>query len=287
MRLSVMLALALAVPALFAAQEDDKPAKPTNLSVNTADDEDEPHIGDSGLTLYIGHVEKGMDTVRVSRRKQGTQPWPTKTHPIDDYVSNKGELRGVYATQGRYPHYLYFAAKDMEGKNFDLFVAIKHGPDKVWSAPTPVMNVNTAQDEAHPWLSYDGRTLYFSRKSKEGWKVYASTRSGSAGPGGWGEPKALGLSAGYHHATLTPDGKTMYLQGPLDKSRSGIFVATLNGKEWSKPEEMEALKDEGRIGDRSPNLSRDGRFLYFASDRPGGKGGLDLWVIELAKLKKK
>jgi hypothetical protein len=36
----------------------------------------------------------------------------------------------------------------------------------------------------------------------------------------------------------------------------------------------------------SPCLSRDGTMLYFASDRPGGKGGLDIWMIETAKLPK-
>jgi Tol biopolymer transport system component len=30
--------------------------------------------------------------------------------------------------------------------------------------------------------------------------------------------------------------------------------------------------------DRSPALSRDGHYLFFASDRPGGAGGIDLWV---------
>ena len=32
-------------------------------------------------------------------------------------------------------------------------------------------------------------------------------------------------------------------------------------------------------------LSEDGKTLYFASDRPGGKGGLDIWSIPTAELK--
>ena len=156
---------------------------------------------------------------------------------------------------------------------------------KAWSAPTPVMKVNTPQDEAHPWLSADGRSLWFSRKTKEGWKVFVSTRPGARGPQGWREPEDAGLPAGFHHATLTPDGKTMFLQGPLDKGRWGLFVAKRAAKGWGKPEPLAQLNsEEGKTGDRSPCLSSDGRLLYFASDRPGGKGGLDLYAVPVAKL---
>jgi hypothetical protein len=30
--------------------------------------------------------------------------------------------------------------------------------------------------------------------------------------------------------------------------------------------------------ERTPALSRDGHYLFFASDRPGGLGGLDIWL---------
>ena len=38
-------------------------------------------------------------------------------------------------------------------------------------------------------------------------------------------------------------------------------------------------------GDMSPCLSADGKRLYFASDRPGGQGGLDIWYVLTAQLK--
>jgi Tol biopolymer transport system component len=80
----------------------------------------------------------------------------------------------------------------------------------------------------------------------------------------------------------------MYLQGPLDKGRTGLFVSTLTKDGWGKPEALERLNNaEGPTGDRSPSLSRDGTLLYFASDRPGGKGRLDLYVIPTAQLKAK
>ncbi len=150
------------------------------------------------------------------------------------------------------------------------------------------MNVNTEADELHPWLTADGKSLYFSRRNPEGWRVFVSKRTSTTGPGGWEEPEQVDLPVDFHHATLTPDGKTMYLQGPLEKGRWGLFGSTKTGKGWSKPEELAGLNNtEGKTGDRSPNLTRDGRLLYFASDRPGGKGGLDLWGIQTAMLKKK
>lgn len=284
--LSCLLTLAALLPA-FAFRGTGK-IKPINVPCNTASDEDEPHLGDAGLTLYFGVMEKGKELVRLARRRSAAFAWPKTSYPIDDYVTNKGDVRGVYATQGRYPQYLFFAAKDKEGKNYDIFVAVKQDFGRSWTAPTPAVNINTAEDEAHPWISADGKSLYFSRRTKDGWKICVSTRSNAAGPQGWREPTELDLPAGYHHATLTPDGKTMYLQGPLEKDRWGLFVSRRAGKGWSKPEPLDVLNDpEAKTGDRSPNLSRDGRLLYFASDRAGGKGGLDVWVIATANLAKK
>jgi hypothetical protein len=289
----LFLPFALVVGSLSLVQgtssDTTKPTKPFNVPCNTEDDEDDPHVSGDSMTLYYTRKKGDKEDILFVRRRSAVQTWPAKGKVIEDYVTTEGDDRSVCAPWSLYPRYLYFGStKDRKNTNYDLFVAVQQGPGKAWSAPFPVMNVNTEEDELHPWLTSDGKSLYFSRKTKEGWRVMRSTRTGGTGPGGWQEPEQVDLPVNFYHATLTPDGRTMYLQGPLGEGRWGLFVSTRAGKGWSNPEPLEAVNDaDGKTGDRSPNLTRDGRVLYFASDRPGGKGGLDLWGIPTAALAKK
>jgi Tol biopolymer transport system component len=265
--------------------------KVTNLAVNTEADEDEPHLSSKGLLLfYVSNANKKFD-VMLSRRRDTSQAWPAGK-PFAD-VNSKANTRSVFLTpDGAYPQRLYFATdkdldrKDQKGDNYDLYFVTKQGPQSDFTSEQG-LPFCTKDDELHPWLTADGRSLYFSRKTKEGWRVCVSRRPKDGGQ--FGEPALVKeLPADFHHATLTPDGKTMYLQGPLEKGRWGLFRSVRGADGWGKPEPLEGLNNaEGPTGDRSPCLSRDGTLLYFASDRPGGKGGLDIYVVKTEELKKK
>jgi len=288
-RLIVPLLIAF-FPFAALAGETETP-KPFNLAkINSAKDEDEPHSTVDGRGL--GQIYFTCDGELYSARHdakgwQAGQPY--KDLPV------RGDVRSVFVHFAKsgvsFPQTIFYATNsDAEkpndrGNNFDIYSLRRNsasGPD--FTVPAPLHSVCTPADEMHPWLTSEGK-LYFSRKTKEGWRVFVARRGKPDQP--FEKPVVVEIPVGFHHTTLTPDGKTMYLEGPLPGNRWGLFRSTQSDGKWSEPEELKSLNNaEGKTGDRSPNLSRSGSYLYFASDRPGGKGGLDIWYVSATELGK-
>jgi hypothetical protein len=104
-------AVALGLAALLPCWPAAPTLKPFNVPVNTAADEDEPHVADAGLTLYWTSNKEGKEDIWFARRRAAAASWPAKGQIIEDYVSTKADDRGVFATAGRYPHFLYFSTR--------------------------------------------------------------------------------------------------------------------------------------------------------------------------------
>lgn len=72
------------------------------------------------------------------------------------------------------------------------------------------------------------------------------------------------------------EGKTSELSSPYNKL--GIFSAALVNGEWTNIREFRYNSDWYNIS--TPFLTHDGKRLYFASDKPFGQGGYDLYYSE-------
>lgn len=291
---TVAALLTLGLTTLALSADDPGKLQPVPVPVNTDKDETDPHVSSDDLSLYYIQAGKDKAEAFLSQRKKANQPFgPGKALPL--FKTKTANIRSLFITpEGKYPQYLYFASDEdfdkrgQKGDNFDLYFYIKQKADADWTTKTALVTLGTEFDELHPWLAPDGKQIYFSRQDKEGWHVFTSTRPGA---GQFPEPTLIDFPGDFQHPTLTPDGKTMVLHGPLSgsgaKRRWGLFLSTKTGKDWSKPVALRDLNADGPTGDMAPNLSRDGTTLYFASDRPGGKGGLDLYMIPMKELIKK
>jgi len=277
---SLIIALSIAVLP-FTALAGDK-VKVTNLEkVNTEADEDNPFLFPDGSALLFDSNRNGSYELFASKRTTSVkEPWSA----AKPYLSSKeADYRSPFLRNG----VLFFAQnkvpdeklKDL--KNYDIVQKLG------MQAPLPLVGISEQEDELHPWISASGKEFFFSRKLKTGWTQFVAL---GPTPGPIGKAKEAGVPAGFCHATLTSNGLTMYLQGPIEreKERLGLFRSKRAkiGGDWSAPEPLDAINSpNAKRGDMSPSLSSDGTRLYFASDRPGGKGGLDIWMVLTKELK--
>jgi hypothetical protein len=290
--IAALLVVGVTVVGLGTAADDEpEPTKPANLDqLNSDKDEDDPHVISSSTGLFYTVKNKDKIDLLVTQRRKGS-PWTRGQ--LWPQFEEKADFRSVFMTRDNsFPQKLYFATnkdpeKNAPGDNYDIYYLMRQGPTSDYTFRTAEIGVCTAADEMHPWITVDGLQMYFSRKDREGWHVYVASRP--KGGGRFLNPVRVNLPDNFYHATVSPNGLTMYVQGPLPNNRWGLFkcIRTAAGG-WSKPEPLDSLNNSQALrGDLSPNLTRDGLYLYFASDRPGGKGGLDIWTVPTAALVKK
>jgi len=84
-------------------------------------------------------------------------------------------------------------------------------------------------------------------------------------------------------ASLSTDGKAMYFTrvNPENHSETGIYVTRFFNGRWTEPFRLgEDVNKEG-FKSTSPSIADDGTTLYYSSNRPGGYGGMDIWVTTI------
>ena len=92
--------------------------------------------------------------------------------------------------------------------------------------------------------------------------------------------------AGIHQGVVssTPDGKVLFLTrwSIVDgRKTSAIYTSKKQGKGWSEPVLANAVVNAPGYNAQQPFVMPDGKSLLFASDKPGGNGGFDLWYATL------
>lgn len=158
---------------------------------------------------------------------------------------------------------------------------------------------NSRRAEYSPMLSGDQfDQLYFSstRNDATGDELsgITGTKNGDIfvsqkdDKGKWSKPEmvngGLNTEADEGASCLSPDQREMYLTqcvtDPSYPRYAQIVKSNRSDAAWGKASSVELTKDTLSCF-AHPAVSPDGQWLYFVSDMPGGKGGLDIWRVRI------
>jgi outer membrane protein OmpA-like peptidoglycan-associated protein/tetratricopeptide (TPR) repeat protein len=161
-------------------------------------------------------------------------------------------------------------------------------PVKVTTANLSSM-INSAYKDYAPIVNTHSDTIYFTsrRKGSTGNNkdkdndyfedIYMSTKVNGA----WTEAQNLGapINSAVHESCIgvSKDGNTIYLYVDNEKIIGDIYQSTkLKNGSWTSPISVSKLINTPFI-ENSVCFSPDGKTLIFSSNKPGGKGGQDLY----------
>lgn len=232
----------------------------------------------------------------VSQFDEKTKQWKSAKAMPPNINTNWNE--GAPTISGDGKKIIFVACTDNSGVNYganrtgkgscDLFITEKIGNQ--WTNPINLPGaVNTANWETQPSLSADGKTLYFIRaiRSREGRSnsdIYVSQIQNN---GQWSEAirlsNTINSSQNEESVQIHPDGKTLYFasRGHIGLGGSDLFVSQLNEQgQWSKPVNL-GYPINTRFDENSLLVSALGDIAFFASDREGGYGNLDIYWFNL------
>ncbi|HXB39439.1 MAG TPA: tetratricopeptide repeat protein [Bacteroidia bacterium] len=147
---------------LYATVMDGKWAKAQNLgnAVNTNLDEQIVGIKRDGteLIIYIDHIDQLEDLYKTYKKNNNY----VKIEKLSDNVNNEKEYSGsIFETDDGPILYFVRRGKTSIGES-DIYTA-RLLPTGQWGIAQNIgPNINTKYREDFPWLSTDGKTLYFS-----------------------------------------------------------------------------------------------------------------------------
>ena len=280
-------------PALRASPP--KMSDPVNLGsgVNSEWGDYMPQSDPTGKLIYFTSTRKGgldsgdgsdgwgEDLWKIEKTEDGWSDPILLPEPINSYEND-----GAACFSGDGQTMVYVGCGREEGiGSCDLYIATLEGTE--WTQPVNMGNVvNSEKWDSQPTISADGGTIIFTSDREGGYgghDLYMTRRNRF---GYWSIPVNLGevinTPFGEGSPYLSSDGKTLYFTslGHPGYGNSDIFKAVSENGSWSEPVNMGApLNSSGT--DRYFTIGGSGEVGYFASDREGGLGELDLYAINI------
>ena len=180
--------------------------------------------------------------------KLKSQPKLYDEKVLDINDDKYGSFGGVLANDNSF----YFSstrntARKKYGTNeqpfLDLYTST-YNANGTFSEPTPVSDLNTKWHDGPAALSTDGKTMYFNSESFNEKKQFE-------------RDKEMNLKLGQIY----------------------LYKSVREGDKWGEPQLLPF--NNKAWSSKNASVSKDGKTLYFASDREGTMGSFDIWKVEV------
>lgn len=192
-------------------------------------------------------------------------------------------------------NYEFFSGQAEEMLRWSKFyVEVQNNPKPF--SPGPVKNICTTNDEYLAIVSPDNTMALYIRKlpvnqmdrvwgAQEFREVFMASdrQQGGEFDAGHRLDEPFNVNRNEGGPSLTIDNKHLFYtitkDGP-DGPNTDLYTVDYIDGSWSEIRSMGDRVNDPVWWDSQPSVSADGTILYFASNRPGGQGGIDIWYTK-------
>ena len=278
-------------------------------NVNSAWNDYAPAVTANGTLFFTSRrpnpkrLDYGDDVYRVNHTNK---EWEKPQYLSDMINTPESEGAISISPDGRTLYVALCSQPDGFGA-CDLYVAEWNEKGTEWSKVRNVNNlegkdlrmtkrvdnfdqINTSYWESQPSISPDGQTLYFCSDRPGGYGGTDIWLSKKMEDGTWGRPVNLGPDVNTKGDERTPsiafDNHTLYYasdgipDGERGKAAGGfdLYVTQFKGSRWTRPMNL-GYPINSKDDDVFISSTLTGDTLYYASNRSGGYGGFDLYML--------